>query len=216
MSEFSGSFIKESNSKVINVKGTRLKSIPGGNEGMIAQTNITLEHNGKRRYVPNTMIIKKLEPEYHLKPTAYGKNVLIKYHWLKTHGLPVVPTLRFDPEKNIILMTDMTLQGKQKIIDRHNPLFPTDKPIPNIEALKIEAKEVAEKAYAKGNGVFLAADSYAILVDSQGFGKLCLLDFGQLSYKLSNHNDITNGTDRRFFVADARRAVDAFFARILP
>lgn len=214
MTEFSGSFKKGPNS-VKKVGITSVGSITGGNEGTIARTNITLERKGKRRNVPGPMIIKDLGGYSPFNnPAMYGENVLIKHRWLKEHGFPVVPTLRYDPERKIFLMTDVTLGGIKRIIDKHHPIHWTDKLAPYIKTFRGVAKGIAQDAYADGNGVFLSSDSYAILVDHLERGELCLLDIGLNSYPISNHKDIIGNTDRRFSVTDAINNVDTFYRDI--
>ena len=139
-----------------------------GDEGETSTGLVTLSKHGRQRIVG----------EFFLK-SLYSRNasdersataILEKHKWLKEHGLPVVPTLRYNPEKNVLLMTDMTRGGEKVIIDKHvgleeSGISPDE--IRNYKELKRRILGIAKKAYAGGNGIFLDSDAYAVFIDAQ-------------------------------------------------
>lgn len=169
---------------VKRVYGDVEKWVRTGTEGSNAFVNVIAEVAGKKEK-ERTMFIKDIDAEYWRKyPEGRPDHVLRKYEWLKEHGFPVVPELEIDEKNTSILMTDMTQGGRVEIVDKHHPLsvFPIE--IFNrsqiVEAIPVLAKE----AFARGTGVFLDSDSYAVYVGEDRNGQLSILDLGQMSYKL--------------------------------
>lgn len=118
-------------------------------------------------------------------PEASGQQILAKHRFALEIGLPVVPTLRFDPHNNLLLMTDITYNGKYEVVDKHN----NGVRINNREDVARALLEEGMKAFKKGS--YLDHDAYAILVDTEtGLGKPFFLDLGIGSYLKSTvfHN----------------------------
>lgn len=171
---------------------TPLKIVGGVGEGLVWSVGTIICSESHIRKV-NGLIIKRINPsiigDY---PEASVESVLEKYLWLKSYGLPVVPTLRVNRDSQQILMTDMTNGGRNEIIDKHNPLAISRIPILNLGELKEELVGVAERAYNSGDGVILDRDAFAVIVDrTKNIGKVCLLDLGLGSYRLTR-NELSN------------------------
>ncbi len=156
-------------------------------ESVIKESSISIRFGDKNRNYKN-MILKiphYFEGEEKEFPEAIPENVLKKYKKLKENGFPVVPTFRYDPENKYFLMTDLTENGKNIIIDKHEPLKNTNINIENIDQIKKEILQTAEKAW--NNEIFLSYDAYAVVVNKETrIGKLYILDIGQMSYEIDH------------------------------
>ncbi len=213
MVEFAGRFIKDTG-RWCNVSGILVKDLsqPIGNaEGKISHADISVSFNDNIRRV-GSMIVKEISPSmlgYTNYATAWPQEVMGKYRWLKGNKLPVVPTLRIDFENNRILMTDMTDNGNKIIIDRHSPI---DTSIENMDALKEELPNIAERAFADGNGVYLNFDAYAIIVNNNGIGEICILDLGLGAYRLKGFELMSLfGGGKIYSLQEATQEVQDFF-----
>ncbi len=183
MDESSGEFIFQTEAG-IKIKGVAKAVHPYIGEGEKTKIDASISKNGRTREL-GTMFAK--ETKVHPKlPETQPQHVLAKHRRLKELGIPTIPTLRYDPAINKYLMTDMTQDGKNKIIDQHNPLNRSGIIIKNLDEVKKEIREVAIKAYNSGNGLFLNSDAYSVVVDENGFGKVCVLDLGAGAYELKN------------------------------
>jgi len=168
---------------VVRLKTIRTENL--GAEGRKFRVLATLLVRGKERQI-GQMFVKELNLEVFKDPDSVVRETLEKYLWLKKHKLPVVPTLRYDPENHRFLMTDVSEGGKYVIIDKHNPLAKARIKIKNLEEVKRRLLSTSKKAFAKGEGVFLTADSFAVVVDqTTGKGRVLILDLVKRSYKIS-------------------------------
>ena len=160
-----------------------------------------------------TYFIKEANPnmsDFDALPPA----VMSKYERLKKKKLPVVNTLRFDQKNNNYLMTDVSKNGQNEIIDIHNVLKEAKiKPI-NVEEIKSEIKRLAIQAFDSGNGVLLSHDCYAIIVDEKGIGKVMLLDLGAGTFLLENHTTVE--LEKPIFVDEETAVSFAELFRVFP
>lgn len=184
--EFTADIIKIRQSKTTRVKGERInrRELPG-DEGVKSIRNLRIVDSSAEKTAGGFFVKKVKTPfKYHeINPVVQQQ----KWDRLRHLNLPVVNTFRIDPEENVIVMTDVSHNGECQIYDRSRIVKNAERgKIKNLDVLKQEAREVAEKAYDHGNGVFLSLDAYSVVVDKNGTGKLMLLDLGQGSRLLNN------------------------------
>ena len=182
--EFSALFYKNPTLPPATVSLSLVNLIARGQEGEKGIVDVQVNKGNKSRRL--RMFAKLLNGECQNFSEAHPSEVLEKHHRLRCLGLPVVPTIRYDPSCVCYLMTDVTEGGTYDVVDSNNPLRMHSGRIKNIRDLMQETVQVAETAYYYGNGVFLDSDAYAVLVNRQtGVGFLSLLDIFTNSYLLS-------------------------------
>ena len=158
-----------------------------GNEGLKGPLPVRV-YRGNRTSSEFIMFYKyvRLGSSFTGNPETSGEAILEKYQWLKTHDFPVVPTLRYDPEKELLLMT--MLEDENNIIfDKHHQ-FPFK--INNFDQVIAEAKRIIKAAYMNGRGVYLPAEALALVVNLQTRNaRVIILDIGVFSYRLDGSNN---------------------------
>jgi hypothetical protein len=216
MVEFSGNFIRHGSSRSSRILGDCVERVPvffRNVEGLIYSANVSLEQDGRTRSA-GRMIVKDqgIDALYDMGfCDAWPEVIAEKYAWLRAHGFPVVPTLLVDVETNKVIMTDVSEDGCKKIIDKHNPLE-TQLDLKNKNSVKQELLSIAENAYAEGNGVFLGADAFAVVVDNRRIGKVVLLDLGLQTWRVKNHTPVSFGLSASLQLSldEVRQSVNNF------
>lgn len=159
----------------------------------IAKINIT---KGDKNKDCGKMILKTpLYDDENIKefPEFSPENIFKKYQKLKTKGFPVVPTLRYCPENSCFLMTDLTEGNKNIIIDKHKKIRSTGILIENMEQIKEEIIDIANRAW--NCEIFLSFDAYSVVVNRESnIGKVYILDIGQMSYEIQHKDCLINNT----------------------
>jgi hypothetical protein len=173
-----GDFYKNLDTKkTTRIRGSLINQLGQvGTEGEVGFYN--LEIIKKQTYQPTSLrvCIKEINIDTFKFSECTVDEILKKYLLLKNIGLPVVPFLRCDGKKRI-LMTDLTNNGKSEVIDSHLPK-PENIEIKNIGLIKKESYEAANLAFE--NGIFLYQDAYAVVVDKQTrIGRFNLIDIGR-------------------------------------
>ena len=190
MSEFNGDYIKNNQSRPLQLSLQPTDTKKGGREGDLSIVDINIALKSKQRTLTG-FVERKIDQNF-IKtfPEASGNCILEKYNWLKIQKdnqgkrkFPVVPTLRFNPKTNSIIQTNVSLRGE--IIDKHHPLENPDK-LTNSEEIITEIARIAKESFADGEGVSLDSDAYAVIIDEKGHGEVILLDLGAFSFKLKN------------------------------
>lgn len=169
---------------------------------------------GRRRRV-GRMFVKVLNADFVYADffPEYGEiPMLEKYEWLKKRGFPVVPTLRINRETSEVLMTDVTDNGRNVLIDKQNTLLKSGIRLSNVEALKNEAVKVSERAFKEG--LLLNIDAFSVVVTPDGIGRLMLIDIGTRTYfvteKMKSERDgYENGENGR------RESIEKFVNGVL-
>lgn len=189
-------------------------------EGVFDSADILLHSDGREREVGRMVIKSQGEERMFLLPfyQTWPEVLLEKHAWLRSRGFPVVPTFRANVVNNRILMTDVTKNGRKKIIDKHYPLG-NNQVLVNKQEINSGARAIAQAAYDGGNGVFLYQDAYAVVVDESGTGKLALLDLGMHTFRMRNGMTLDLYYDNfPLSLEDALEQVDFFFqaAKIFP
>lgn len=140
---------------------------------------------GERERYAGKMVTKQLREG---SSNETGPDILEKYQWLKKKGFLLIPTFRYSPELNLILMTDMTKGGNLTIRDDHSGIDgKTLKPPINSWGLAKQLTRLAQKASANPSSVaFLSRDAYALTIDKNGEANVCLIDILRPTFLLFN------------------------------
>ncbi|OGK39310.1 hypothetical protein A3F34_01850 [Candidatus Roizmanbacteria bacterium RIFCSPHIGHO2_12_FULL_44_10] len=163
-----------------------LNLVEAGSEGEKGMVSVAVQRNGRFRPV-GMMFIKDLTLSWYNNKSTEStiEDYLEKYRGLKRLGLPVVPTFRFDDQRNLILMTDVTEGGKFRLLNAHcSSEFTREFKPHNFDEVRKQIFDISYRALDLNgsSGVMLGFDAYSILVDSTGIGRPLLLDIGAYSW----------------------------------
>ncbi len=186
--------------RISSVRVNQKSTIREGREGDKFFVNAVVSSDKSGRELP--MFLKNLYRGLDID-TAFET-----YRRLKKNGLPVVPTLRIDREARKILMTDVTENGRKKVIDVHNPEYPPG--FVNAEELKRTVFDLNNRAFE--NGVLLNETACAIVVDPKdNIGKIMILDLGEV-YIFRSKEDLGDAEDQKDYLNYLKGCADDFIA----
>lgn len=140
----------------------------------------------EQRLISNRMVVKGI---YHRWDAveASGHQIMLKYGYLKKHGLPVPVSVRFDRARNRLVISDETEEGEWLLFDNKSghEMPPEVRKVVNMEQLRAETIKLAITAFGGGCGVDLDDDAYVLKIrrDLRTY-KLGILDIGINSYFL--------------------------------
>lgn len=187
---FQGTYSKgnplNTNSRSTRISGITSEIIVSGQEAINQKTKILSvgSYDSSRHNV--SAVIRKMRNNYPSRQhESYYEQVIEKYQRLKQHGLPVLPTFRFDITSNSYLLTDLTHDGSI-VIDKHtDPYISNRYSIQNASDLSHQLQNIAIQAFDDGNGVLLGYDAYLMTVKNNR-GTIHLVDIFTGSYLLEN------------------------------
>lgn len=208
--EISGRYQKSINSlgtRIGFAEGAEFVRIVEGMEGLKGYAHIVIYRNGRSCEL-GRMFFKRISfPNWKAdfdKEIAYREHIeetFEKYKRLKELSLPVVETLRVDPTSCTYLMTDLTDDGQNTIIDSHSFYEPyrrqekVQRPS-NFDHLQDELRHTADTAFNNGNGVYLKYASYSIVVSPNNIGHIMLFDIGDADILTNGQTKIGNTLTR--------------------
>jgi len=107
-----------------------------------------------------------------------------KWHTtLKERGYPVVPTYRYDSEKQTEYLTDLRRGGTHRVIDFCNPQDSSEKiHISNFKELESEVKKLLDKSADDGL-IINEPNIFFDLEPSTGIAKVLLGDIREIGYE---------------------------------
>lgn len=145
----------------------------GGVEGEKSLANVLVRLGNRSREMGAYFI--RSGGELSGKPETNWNEVRKKHRYLKAHGFPVPPVIKFDAAQNRYIVTEMRSAIGGTLIDKHNPWDRATTPINNLDEVRTAVHDMGIRAFANGNGVYLGPDAYALFVNG-GRADVYLLD----------------------------------------
>jgi hypothetical protein len=155
-----GFFFKDASDRNrIHVQGELVRSLGFvGREGDISFYRIKPNEN----ICASQVCVKNLDPEsMGIHPESRPHKVIKKHHLLKSIGLPVTRFMLANEADNMIVMPDLSNNGRYRIIDKHLPN--SWNKIANVNDIRKRLFEIANLAY--DCNFFLSIDSYMLILD---------------------------------------------------
>lgn len=122
--------------------------------------------------------------------------------------------MRYSPDLNAILISDLTNEGQNIIVDKYNKR-PTSEYLINRDQVHEQVLYIAERAYNNGDEIFLNFDAYCIVITSNNRGKVYLLDIGCRTHIIEQGHAYGSLLEKRITFEKQLRQANDFIDRVL-